>query len=285
MKIKSILIALTAVAVSFSAAGQSLEAQLAGKKPVVMEAPNFKVKKPATFKAIGPVKLVSSKQNDIIDGDEWLRDHSGGQADLINPDNAPAGFPKEIDGAKLCRLVCDNAGGKYIGLYGYFNEEPLRLIITDAEAKTVEHYINFDNFKWPPVKVHYAASNLFGQLARVVDDTLYYSFGHNTYADSTNGMTGYICAIDLNTYKMKWLAGPTVSNSTFDFSYNRIICGYGFTDEPDYLYVLDANSGKYIQRVKLRKGPDYIVVTGDKVYVRTYSYDYIFNIKAGVSGK
>ena len=40
-----------------------------------------------------------------------------------------------------------------------------------------------------------------------------------------------------------------------------------------------------MQRVKLRKAPERVVVTGDNVYVRTYSYDYTFRISRGVSGK
>lgn len=288
MKNKAIIMSLAAFAVAAAAvtvSAQSLESQLSNRKPVAIETPNFKVKKPATIKATGPLKLVSAKQNSITDDDRWINEHSGGQADGYFADNAPAAIPRSLDGSKLNRVIVDNAGDKVIGLYGYFKEEPLRLIVTDGEMKSVEHYLDLENFKWAPVAVRYAFSNLYGHWARVVDDVLYLAFGHNTYASSSEGMTAYLCAIDLNTYAIKWIAGPTVARGSFDFSYNRIVCGYGFTDEPDYLYLLDKKTGKIMQRVKLRKAPERVVVTGDNVYVRTYSYDYTFRISRGVSGK
>ena len=287
MKIKSFFLALMAVAVAFgSADAASIAEQIANRNATVIAAPDFTKKKPAKIPTTGPLKFVKAAQNKIIDEDRWLAENAGGQADPVKDKAESLGFPTTVEGSSLYQLVCDNAGDKYIAMYGYFEKEPLRMIITNGERTEVEHYLNFENFKWTPVKgTRYAYSNLFLKWARVVDDVLYVSYGHNTYASSSEGMTGYITAISLKDYSILWTSGSTTSYGSFDFSYNRIIVGYGFTDEPDFVYVLDKKTGKYIQQFKLRKGPDYIVVRGDNVYVRTYSLDYTFRIRAGVSGK
>jgi outer membrane protein assembly factor BamB len=57
-----------------------------------------------------------------------------------------------------------------------------------------------------------------------------------------------------------------------------IFCGYGFTAEDDYLYQLDKNTGEVIDRLPLKKMPDLMAEKDDKLYVHTYSYDYVIEI-------
>lgn len=58
-----------------------------------------------------------------------------------------------------------------------------------------------------------------------------------------------------------------------------IICGYGFTEEKDYIYQLDMNTGKVLGKTELEKMPDLMVEQDGKLYVHTYSYDYVFEIQ------
>lgn len=58
-----------------------------------------------------------------------------------------------------------------------------------------------------------------------------------------------------------------------------IVSGYGFTKEPDFLYLLDKKTGQVIARAKVKSGPDYIVLKDGKVYVRCYDMDYVFEIR------
>lgn len=57
-----------------------------------------------------------------------------------------------------------------------------------------------------------------------------------------------------------------------------IFCGYGFTAEDDYLYQLDKNTGEVIDRLSLKKMPDLMAEKDDRLYVHTYSYDYVIEI-------
>lgn len=53
-----------------------------------------------------------------------------------------------------------------------------------------------------------------------------------------------------------------------------------------YLTALDVNGvlwstghdGSIIHAIKLRSGPDYILLQGDRLFVRTYDTDYIFRV-------
>jgi outer membrane protein assembly factor BamB len=58
-----------------------------------------------------------------------------------------------------------------------------------------------------------------------------------------------------------------------------IFCGYGFTAEDDYLYQLDKNTGEVIDRLPLKKMPDLMAVKDDRLYVHTYSYDYVIEVQ------
>ena len=57
-----------------------------------------------------------------------------------------------------------------------------------------------------------------------------------------------------------------------------ILCGYGFTEEKDYLYQIDRNTGEILDRLALKKMPDLLVEQDGKLYVHTYSYDYVIEM-------
>lgn len=118
--------------------------------------------------------------------------------------------------------------------------------------------------------------------AAVEGDVLYLSFGHRTYAASSKGANAYISAIDLKTGELLWRSAPLVSNAAnFVIRGGHILAGYGFTAEPDYLFVLDRATGKTVSRTKVKSGPDYLFVQGDRLLVRCYDYDYVFELREG----
>lgn len=120
------------------------------------------------------------------------------------------------------------------------------------------------------------------------DGILYLCMSHNTYA-SASPHNAYIMALDMNDdYRVIWKSEPLTCNANnFVVEGNSIICGYGFTDEPDYLYVLDRSTGERVEAIKLKTGPEYFYVkdyeTDSRVerrlYVRTYDTDYEFLVE------
>ncbi len=115
--------------------------------------------------------------------------------------------------------------------------------------------------------------------AQMHDGILYVSIGHNTYAESEPD-SSYMAAINPETGEVIWKSDPLVSNAfNFKIVGDTIICGYGFTDEPDFIYLLDLSTGKTVEKIKVNTGPDQFEVVGDVLYVATYNTAYTFKIQ------
>ncbi len=114
--------------------------------------------------------------------------------------------------------------------------------------------------------------------AQIVDDTLYVGIKHAGYA-SENSWSNYVAAIDLETKELLWRSEPLANNSDkFVIVDDTIICGYGFTSEPDYIYLLDRFTGDRVDKIKVNSAPYQFEVVGDTLYVATYNTAYEFEI-------
>jgi len=92
-----------------------------------------------------------------------------------------------------------------------------------------------------------------------------------------------VTAIEVRGLKPLWHSAPLVSNANnFEVVGEYLITGYGFTDEPDFLYLLRRRDGEAVGKIPLKSGPDYIIRQGDRLYVRTYNTDYIFQLLQSV---
>ncbi|WP_439815665.1 hypothetical protein [Zavarzinia sp. CC-PAN008] len=112
-------------------------------------------------------------------------------------------------------------------------------------------------------------------------DKLFVATGHRTYARSSMGLNAFVSAFDPATGKLLWQSDPLVANAgTLVLAgADALIAGYGFTEEPDFLYVLDSRDGTTVQKVPVRSGPETLILKGDRLYVRTYNTDYVFEVK------
>ena len=118
-------------------------------------------------------------------------------------------------------------------------------------------------------------------FAQLVGRTLIVQFAHNGYARASGGKNGYIAAFDSATGALVWTSAPLVSNSDETIvSGGSIVTGYGFTAEPDHLFVLDLSTGAVEQKIPLKSSPEYIRAKGDQLLVRTYDTNYVFKAKA-----
>lgn len=116
-----------------------------------------------------------------------------------------------------------------------------------------------------------------------VDNVLYVAIGHYTYTESCPH-TGYLVAIDLNDMSVIWKSEPCVTNSqTFEIIDNTIVCGYGFTSEPDNLILVNRLDGSVIEKIPIKTMADYIIRKEDVLYVRTYNTNYTFQISWEIS--
>lgn len=116
--------------------------------------------------------------------------------------------------------------------------------------------------------------DLRGVWAKLEEEVLYINPFYNGYAQPS---TNYVMAIDMKTGNVLWRSEDQTCNSRYFIVKEEVIlCGYGFTDEPDYLYQLDKKTGQVVSQMKLAKMADCLIAQDGKLYVHTYNRDYVF---------
>lgn len=260
-------------------------------KTVIMEKPPYKYYKSDKVKTkkINSLKLKinSCKPNKIIDNDKWFQDNklSMNTYEVPNPyQNSAGNLPKGID-TKFNYMMITAAfyDDSYIYCtYGANFAEGYILNIYDAKTLEMVYSLDFSYYRYSPKYKQEDFDFIQQQInwAIIKDNILYVSQSHSTYAKSSNNMNGYITAIDLSDNEIIWRSKSLVSNAdNFVIVDDVIICGYRFTDEPDYLYQIDRNTGKILDKTKLKTAATYIIKKGNILFVRTYNMNYQFKIK------
>ena len=116
------------------------------------------------------------------------------------------------------------------------------------------------------------------QDAQMVGDALIVASWRNGYAKDVQNQTAYLTAHDQATGELLWQSDPLVSSGPFLVTGSHIISGYGFTAEPDFVFLIDLATGKTVQREALQSGPSMIVLRGDRVHLRNYDTDAEFKL-------
>ena len=209
----------------------------------------------------------SANPNEIIDTEKWF---------------SSLNLPEEMN-----RNVIFDEDYIYYLSSSYDDYEKDIIDIVDRYSGNIIATLNFQNYIKPD---NVAEGDLFGSFtdesvhfAAAKDGILYVSIYHNTYASAASH-NAYIVALDMNNdYKVMWKTEPLTCNSdNFLIMDDFIVCGYGFTDEPDYVYVLNRHNGERMSTTKVKTAPDYFHYADDgKLYVRTYDTDYVFNVSWG----
>lgn len=204
-----------------------------------------------------PLRLVklTEEANQITDTEAWFEKNN------LTTD-------VEDTGNYTCEILTGEGG------------EPYLIRVTKKESG--ESYIlNFSDYQFANDFKESDASFVRQTLrfTQVKDDILYLSIGHLTYAE-TSPHNAYVAAVDLKQGKLLWKSRPLVSNAhNFVIKGDVLLCGYGFTAEPDYLYQLDLATGQVIAELPLKSKADYLILKDDTLYVRTYNTDYTFRVE------
>jgi hypothetical protein len=224
---------------------------------------------------------VSERRNAITDTERWFSTNQlrwpAVEVRRLRPGErtgVPSAIPIEHAGAELWRIIHEPPlalliyGGRYVAGY-------------DPATERYRFAYDFAAYITPPASI--PADREFVdetvEWASVEGGVLYVSNFHRTYARSSRGSNAYVTAIDLAGHKLLWRSPPLVSNTnTFMRIDDAIVTGYGFTAEPDFVYVVDKRTGTTRQRIAVRSGPEYVLRRGDRVFVRTYDTDYVLRI-------
>lgn len=165
----------------------------------------------------------------------------------------------------------------------YFYDFQTLEVANDNTGEVYRFYLNYvmngpDDENGEYNKGH---MNQYVQYAVKRGNVLYVECKYNGYSNS-NPNSSYIVAINMDTGKLIWRSDPLVANANnFVITDSSLICGYGFTDEKDYLYELDLQTGETVQKIKLDKAPDEFILVGAKLYVFAYDVAYEFDISEG----
>ena len=167
-------------------------------------------------------------------------------------------------------------GGYHVLTMGTTYGNTRKMIITDEDETQVLAAYDFENYRFSPKTTLMGCEQCIQDVV-IEGNILYVSHGINTYSESTGYQSGYISAIDLNTDEIIWTTRPMTCNSAFAILGNSIICGYGMTSEPDYLYIVDKYSGQRVTRLSIRTMAEYVFVKNKNVYVHCYNYNYVYS--------
>lgn len=258
--------------------------------PIVMENPPFSYYRSsnAVEKQNQPLNLTlkSSRPNEIVDDDNWFRNNNLAMntyqipnASMDTTGDLPDGIDTMWDGLIITKAIYD---GAYIYCtYGNDYSEGYILNIYERKTCEIKYSFDFSNYRYSPEYIEEDFDYIQQRVewATIQDNILYIAHGHSTYAYSSNNMNAYITAIDLSDYSILWRTEALVCNSVnFLILDDVIICGYGFTEEADYLCQVDIHTGKVLENIPLKTAATYILDKENVLYVRTYDMDYEFDI-------
>ncbi len=204
-----------------------------------------------------PLNIVqlTEEANEIIDTEKWFARNDLSLAD-------------EGDERYFCEI------------YSPYDSEERSIQVTDRESGE-SFTVDLEGFRYADDFAEDDESFVeqIIRYAKAEDGVLYFSIGHLTYADFSPH-NAYVAAVDLAEKKLLWKSEPLVSNANnFVIAGDVLLCGYGFTSEPDYLYQLDLTSGKVIDEIPLKSMADYLILKDNVLYVRTYNTDYTFQVE------
>ncbi|MBK9263483.1 MAG: hypothetical protein IPM54_27215 [Polyangiaceae bacterium] len=247
----------------------------------------YTLKQAVKVEAGDPPKITktSEKKNAITDDIAWFEKNGltlTGRMPRTGPPTlptAPDSVPATLGSNKLHFIL--EHGDHTVLLYGPNWASMHEFIILDKSGRPHFQY-DFSTFVKPLEVVPGDEDFTNAQVAWAIekDGVLYVSTAHPTYAKSSKGKNAFVTAIDAKTGELFWQSDPLVCNAqNFVIHGGYIICGYGFTAEPDFLYVLSRANGKTVSKTPLKSGPTYLVMKDGKLYVRTYDTDYVFDIK------
>jgi len=110
------------------------------------------------------------------------------------------------------------------------------------------------------------------QDLRYADGVLYFNEACQSYSREAQGQCSSLVAVEPLTKTLLWRTRPLVSNATFLVAGRYLITGYGFTAEPDALFIVRRSDGKVISTTRIPSAHSDLALAPDGVLtVSTYS--------------
>ncbi len=180
--------------------------------------------------------------------------------------------PETYQGVPLDGAVVQPGG--FLLIYGR-DGLTARYVVSVSKKGVIRHAFDFVRF-W-----HSPGGGMPQQVAwaQQAGGVLYIETTHLGYASTSKGRNAYLTAIDIATGRILWRTPGLVANAqTFVVTGNLIVTGYGFTAEPDFLYLVDRRTGRVRDRLAVPSGPEQIVLKDGRLKVRTYDHELVVKL-------
>jgi hypothetical protein len=120
------------------------------------------------------------------------------------------------------------------------------------------------------------------QDVRYVNGRLYLNEACQTYSREAGGECSSLLRVDPVQGTVDWRTAPLVSNNIILLHGEYVVAGYGFTAEPDTLFLIDRATGRILDRQPLDSAHSYLEFVGDELVVVTSNQVYTFGIEPRV---
>jgi GNAT superfamily N-acetyltransferase len=222
------------------------------------------------------LQLAASLRNQITDVPAWFRRYRivpdewglGDLSDVPAPP-APSRFARSYRSAPLIRAIRD----RDLALLVYGKAAVGRFLVgVDRRSGEEKFALDLAALAVAPGSRPGTEQGVVWAAAR--GDIVYVETAHSTYAADSGRRNAYVTAIDTASGRVRWRSPALVANAdTFAVVEDVLVTGYGFTAEPDVLFLLDRESGRAVGSLKLPSAPEYIALRRGKLFVRTYDHN------------
>lgn len=119
------------------------------------------------------------------------------------------------------------------------------------------------------------------QDIRYADGKLYFNEACQSYSREAGGQCSSLVRVDPRAGRVDWRTPPLTSNNVFLLHGPYVVAGYGFTDEPDALSLLDRATGRVVATHGLDSAHAYLEFRDGELYVVTNRSLYRFRVPTG----
>lgn len=182
----------------------------------------------------------------------------------------PGFVAKEYRGLRLVRAIHQRT--TLLLVYGRNFASGRMLVAVDLQGG-VRYAFDFVNYGRTP-----AGSPAYQAVvwAAEADGTLYVQTSSTAGAKDSASENAYVTAIKLASRKVLWRSPALVANARrFELYGDHVVTGYGYTEESDYLYVLDRKTGAATAQLLIPTAADHIVRKGNVLFIRTYDHELV----------
>lgn len=177
--------------------------------------------------------------------------------------SVPDYIPTTIGTLEL--FLLDKADGGRLAFYrDPYNLSSCTLSGSTNCAYVARFYDKRGAMRWelPLNEVMSRGDHLEVQDIRLADGVVYFNEACQSYSSGANGKCSSLVAVDPITHKVLWRTAPLTSNGRFRLRGCYIVAGYGFTAEPDALFLVERASGNVVQKLFVSSSPEQLQLVG-----------------------